>query len=401
MKLAYKAVTRDGKAVHGIIEAKDDKDAAGLLRSRDLLPTEIAPDGEGLLTKYLPFLNKAKFSDLIFFTRQLSSMLVSGLTLMQALTIIKDQMTNKAMADVVSTILVDVEGGSSFSEALAKYPTVFPFLYVSLIRAGEKSGLIDKVLLRLAENLEKQEQLRMTIKSALLYPVIVVIGIIVVISIMMIFVIPQLTGLYESLNISLPLPTLIIIGLSKFMVNYWFLMLGFVVIGYLAFRRWHATVSGQLVMDDLILRLPVFGNIINESILAEISRTLGLLIGSGTLVVDALHETADVADNILYHNAIMGVASRVEKGLSMGDSFGGYTIFPNTLVQMVKVGEQTGKVDESLLRISDYYEREVELKVKNITTAMEPIIIIILGVGVAFLIFSIITPIYSLISQIQ
>lgn len=399
MRLLYKAVTRDGKKVRGLIEAKDANEAASFLRSKELLPTHITQKTErGILSI---FTQKAKSSDLVFFTRQLSSMLASGLTLMQSLSILKDQVQNEAMIEIVSGIIIDIDEGKTFSAALAKYPKFFSQIYISLIKAGEASGLLDKVLLRLADNLEKQQKLKSTVKGALMYPSIVIAGIVAVMFIMMIFVIPQLNTLYKSLNIDLPLSTKIVVGISNFIIVFWPLVFGFFALLLFLFRRWRKTESGQLIFDDFVLKLPVFGKLIRQSILTEFARTFGLLVGTGTLVVEALNQTSDVAGNILYKNAIIGVSKRVEKGITIGDAMSVYSLFPPILVQTVRIGEQTGKLDESLMRVSEYFEREVEQSVKTLTTAMEPFIMIVLGLGVAFLVFSIITPIYSLVSSIQ
>ncbi|MCL6096132.1 MAG: type II secretion system F family protein [Patescibacteria group bacterium] len=401
MKLHYKAATKEGKIEQGLIDANDINAAAQYLRSKELMPIHILKEEENPLSKILPMLNKVKPSDLVIFTRQLSSMLSSGLTLMRALSILKEQVQSSAMQEIVNSIINDVEEGKPFSSSISKYPAVFSDIYISLIKAGESSGLLDKVLARLADNLEKGVKLKGTIKSALMYPIIVIILMVVVMFIMMIFVIPQLTALYQNLNVPLPLPTRIIIGLSGFFKTFWPIMLILLVGGISLFRRWHKTLEGQLIIDSLILKLPVFGKLIKQTILAEFSRTFGLLVGTGTLVVDALLKTADTAGNIHYRNAIKDVSKQVEKGVTIGEAMSVYPIFPPILIQLVKIGEQTGKVDESLAKASEYFEREVDQTVKTLTTAMEPFIMIILGIAVAFLIISVITPIYSLISSIQ
>ncbi len=401
MKLRYKAATKTGKIEQGLIDANDINAAALYLRSKDLMPIHILKEQENPISKILPMFSKVKSTDLIIFTRQLSSMLSSGLTLMRALAILKDQVQSAAMQEVVNSIINDVEEGKPFSSSIAKYPAVFSTIYVSLIKAGEASGLLDKVLVRLADNLEKEAKLKGTIKSALMYPVIVIILMVVVMFIMMIFVIPQLTVLYQNLNVPLPLPTQIVIGFSDFIQTFWPIMLILLVGGVVLFRRWHKTIEGQLITDSLILKLPVFGKLIRQTILAEFSRTFGLLVGTGTLVVDALLQTADTAGNIHYRNAIKDVSKQVEKGVTIGDAMSVYPLFPSILIQLVKIGEQTGKVDESLAKASEYFERDVDQTVKTLTTAMEPFIMVVLGIGVAFLIISVITPIYSLISSIQ
>lgn len=401
MKLSYKATSKDGKIIQGLIEAKDIEEAAYFLRSRDMLPIRIDPVQKQDILPFLSHLNASHHQDLVLLTRQLSSMLTSGLTLMQALSILKDQIQNPEMKEIINNIVTDVQDGKTFSSSIEKYPKVFSKIYVSLIRAGESSGFLDKILLRLADNLEKDQKLKSTIRGALLYPVIILVLMVLVMGVMMIFVIPQLTVLYQNLGIALPLPTQIIVGISNFTVNFWPVVLGGTALIIFGYNRWSKTDSGELLHDDLVLKLPVFGKLIQQSTLTEVSRTLGLLIGAGTLVVQALDETGGVAGNRIYKNAIDDIAKRVEKGVSIGDSMATYAIFPPILVQMVKIGEQTGKLDESLVKVSEYFEREVEGAVKTLTTALEPFIMVILGVSVAFLIISIITPIYNLTSSIQ
>lgn len=400
MRLRYKAVTKDGKLSQGLLDAKDISETASYLRARGLIPITITRIDNQFWTE-LPFFNRVSNSDLIIFTRQLSSMLASGLTLMRALELLKEQMKSQAIGEIITSIIADVQEGKSLGGAIEKYPKVFSRIYVSIIKAGEKSGLLDRVLLRLADNLEKQSNLRSTIKSALMYPVIVVILMVGVIGIMMIFVMPQLASLYQSLNVPLPFTTMVVVGLSNFVVATWpFLIAGGVIL-FAFYRRWSSTTDGRLIVDSFKLKIPVFGKLMEQSILAEFSRTLGLLVGTGTLVVEALVETADTTGNVEYKNAIIAVSNQVEKGVGIGEAMSYYPLFPPLLIQLVEIGEQTGKVDETLAKASEYFEREVDEKVKTLTTAMEPFIMIILGVAVAFLIMSVITPIYSLISSIQ
>lgn len=400
MRLYYRAVTEDNKVVRGLIDARSIDEAAEYLQKHNLLPIKILPENAGL-RKIFTLKRGVSPTHLVFFTRQLASMLTSGLTLMQALVILRKQMQNQEMADTVQGIISNIEEGSTLSQALSKYPRVFSPIYVSLIKAAEETGVLDKVMLRLADNLEKQLKLRQKIRGAMIYPAIVVGMMVVVISIMMIFVIPQLSGLYDSLGLSLPLPTQIVIGASRlFIVGWPFLFAGIAVAVYY-FRRFRRTQTGKYFTDSLLLRAPVFGKLINQSLLTDFSRTFGLLVGTGTLVVDALNKSAEVIDNAVFKKAVIGVNRRVEKGITIGDAMTNTAVFPPVLVEMVKIGEQTGKLDESLERVSEYYEREVEQTVKALTTSIEPIIMIVLAVGVGFLILSIITPIYSLINSLQ
>lgn len=400
MKIQYKATSKDGQIAQGVLDAKDVQEAAFFLREKEMVPLSMHEVDE----QKSPFANlfrKSTSNDLVVFTRQLSSILSSGLTLMQALSILKEQVQNPIMKDVVSNIIADVQEGKTFADAIEKFPNIFSPIYIALIHAAESSGFLDKVLLRLADNLEKQEKLKGTIKGALMYPVIVVILMVVVMFVMMIFVIPQLTNLYQNLNIPLPFTTQVLVAVSTATINFWPIVLGSIVLAVIAYNRWKKTDSGELITDSLKLKIPVFGELIKKTVLAEFSRTFGLLVSAGTLVVQSLNESADTTGNRIYKNAITEVSKRVEKGISIGDAMAAFDIFPPILVQMVKIGEQTGKLDDSLLRVSEYFEREVDGTVKTLTTAMEPFIMIVLGIGVSFLIISIITPIYNLTSSIQ
>lgn len=401
MKLYYHAVTQNGKSLEGVIEARDVEEAARYLRKHQLIPIKIIPPDKIGLNRFFHIFRRSSTKDLIFFTRQLSSMLTSGLTLMQGLVILKDQMRDSGMGDMMNTIVIDVENGKTLSAAIEKYTAIFSPIYVALIKTGESSGLLDKVLVRLADNLEKQQRLTQTIRSALLYPIIVIIMMGVVITIMLIFVIPQLTVLYGNLNSELPLQTQIVVYFSDFVIHFWFVGLVALFALIFFFRKFYQQNSGRRIVDQLLLKLPIFGNLMAQTMMAEFSRTFGLLISSGSLVVDSLLKSADVVGNIHYKEAINMVSNRVEKGITVSDAMNASQYFPPYMVQMVKVGEQTGKLDESLLKASEYYEREVEQSVKTLTVLMEPIIMVILAIGVGFLIFAVITPIYNLLSEIQ
>lgn len=402
MKLYYKAVTNKRESVDGLIDARNPSEAAAYLRSKGLIPITIVKKEKNKFKEMLPFIgNKVRSGDLVTFTRQLSSLLTSGLTLLRSLEILKSQTGNSALVEIISGVIKDIQEGASFSKAISKYPEVFSPVYIALIGASEGSGLLDKAFLRLADTLEKQQKLANAVKSALIYPAIVVTMMIGVVVIMMLFVIPQISTLYQGLNVSLPLPTFILIQISNFFVSFWIVPLVFLIILGFGYNRWHKTMEGKLTIDSILLKIPIFGNLIKKTVLAEFSRTLGILLASGTLVVEALERTSSITGNIHYSNAIVDVAKRVEKGVSIADAMSLYYLFPPNLIELVRVGEQTGKLDETLVKASEYFENEVDQTVKTLSTAMEPIILIILGVGVAFLVISIITPIYQITSSIK
>jgi type IV pilus assembly protein PilC len=401
MKLYYRAVTQDGKSIRGIIDAKDQKEIADYLRKHQLIPVKIVPASQTGIRSIVSFFGRVSGSDVVFFTRQLSSMLSSGLTIIQALNILKSQVQNERMMEVINTIIAQVQDGKTFSSAIEKFPKVFSPIYIALIRTAESSGLMDKIFLGLAENLEKQEKLKKTIQGALLYPIIVVAMMILVVIILMVVVIPQLKTLYVGSNISLPLPTQVIVSTANFFVNFWYILATLGFAGYFYFRNWYSKPSGRKTVDKYILKVPVLGKLLLQSMMSQFTRTLGLLVSSGSLVVDSLLKSSEVVDNVIIKDAVVLVAKRVEKGISMGEAMEVSYLFPPMVVEMVKIGEQTGKVDDSLLRTADYYEREVEESVKILTTLLEPIIMIMLAVGVGFLIIAVITPLYNLITSIQ
>lgn len=402
MKLYYKAVTNKGESIDGLIEARDASEAAVYLRSKELFPIKIVKKEKSKFENLIPFLGeKIKSSEVVSLTRQLSSMLTSGLTLLRSLEILKNQIGNRALTDIVDSIIKDIQEGASFSRAIAKYPAVFSPIYIALVEASEESGLLDKAFLRLADTLEKQQKLKGTVKSALTYPAIVIVMMVIVVFVMMIFVIPQISTLYQTMSVSLPLPTLILIQISNLFVSFWFVIIGFLAFAVFAYKRWYKTTEGKFAIDNLFLKIPVFGILMKKTILTEFTRTLGVLLASGTLVIEALDKVSNITGNIHYKNAIIDISERVEKGVSIGDAMSLHYLFPPNLVELVKIGEQTGKLDETLIKASEYFENEVDATVKTLSTAIEPIILVVLGIGVAFLVISILTPIYQITSSIK
>jgi type IV pilus assembly protein PilC len=396
----YNARDRDGVARTGIVEGVDDKQAAKILRDRGLIVVTVkSTENNFSLDKYLTSFKKVSGSEISNFTRQLSTMITAGLPLTESLSILKNQTKNKQFGIVQESILHDIEGGGSFADSLAKHPDTFPKIYISLVKAGEASGLLDTILARLADNLEKEREFKSKTKGALIYPIIVVIAITIVIFIMMIFVIPKLTGMYKKMGVELPAPTLFLIGMSNLFVNFWWLMIAGMIAAYFAYSRYKKTELGERQLDELSFKIPVFGKIRRQTALTEFARTLGLLIGAGIPIIEALTIVSDSVGNKVYFDAIRKIAKDVEHGAPLSVPISRDGNFPPILSQMVKVGEETGKLDEVLMKISRYFESEVENLIKNLTTAMEPFILILLGVGVAFLVLSILLPIYKLTSS--
>ena len=400
MEYSYIAIDKAGLRQKGVIEANSQKEILAFLRTSNLTTLSIKPitANKGLTISYL---NKIKNGDFVIFTRQLSSMILTGLTLIEALNILKKQNNKPKMQIVLNDIIDRVSEGNALSQALENHKDIFSEVYIALIKAAEAGGLMDKVLERLADNLEKSEDLKKRVRSALFYPGIIMTGVILVIGIMNIFVIPQLGGLYENLNLELPLTTRIVLSMSKATRQFFPLIIVGMIAAVFLYRRLSKAEDGKKIIDKVKLKIPVFGKIIELGVLDEVTRTLSLLVSSGTSIIDALEITAKVANNYWYRRAVTESSTLVEKGISISNAFENQNIFPQIVIQMTKVGESTGKIDESLLKVSEYFERDLDLKVKTLTTAIEPILIITLGISVAFLIISVITPIYGLISQIQ
>ena len=396
----YRVREKTGKVLKGDIEAKDAKVAAMLLRERGLLVIDIRVPAQLSWENFQKLTVRVSYADIATMTRSLSTLIASGLPILESLTLLRNQISNPLLKETIDGIRHEVEGGSSFAKALEKYPHIFNKLYIALIKTGEAAGMLDKVLERLADNMEKQNEFRSKIKGALIYPVIIVIGMVLVAVVMLIFVIPRLTDLYKDLNVELPTVTVILIKLSQFMVLFWWVIALGVFGLFTGLRAWRQTESGQVVTDKIFSKVPIVGPLREKSALVEVCRTLGLLINAGVPIIDALKLVAGASDNVFLTKALGFSAERVEKGFPMALSFAQTDAFPPVVVQMVKVGEETGKLDESFLKLSTYFESETEQLIKGLTTAIEPLIMIILGVGVGFLVISIILPIYKLTSSL-
>lgn len=397
-RFVYKVKAPNGKTQEGKVEARDVATAVGILRERGLVVISIHslthPTGM-MITKLL---SGIKLDDLVAFTRQMATMLEAGLPLTESLSILEIQ-SKPAMSQVIGEVLRDVQSGSSIGDAMEKHTNVFSGVYVSLVRAGEAAGALDTVLKRLADNLEKEKEFRAKTKGALIYPAIVTVGMIAVAIIMMVFVVPKLAVMYEDFDAELPLPTKILIGMSDFVQNFWYIVLALGVIGVVAFNYWRKSPLGSLQYDQLMLRLPVFGKLKTQIILAEVNRTLSLLLGSGISLVEAMEIVERVIPNKVFGNAMARSINNVKKGIPFSITLARQGVFPPIMPNMIAVGEETGKLDEVMLKVSKYFEDEAEHLIKGLTTALEPLIMIVLGIGVGFLVISIIMPIYSLTNQ--
>ncbi len=394
----YRVIDDTNRQVAGVVEANNQAQAVGILRGKKFTIVGLSEMKGSVFDELIASAGKPKFEEITNFTRQLSTMIASGLPLVEALRILKDQ-SRPQMAKVVEQILNEIEGGSSLGSAMEKTQGVFSTVYIALVKAGESAGVLDQIMKKMADTLDKQREFQNKTKGALIYPAIVFIGMIAVSFIMMIFVVPKLTQMYQDFGAELPLPTKILIGISNFMVNYWYLFFGMLAGSFLIFRRWSKTPVGSLLLEQVVFKIPIWGPLKKDIVLAEFSRTMGLLSTAAIPILDGLRIVAETLGSQIYADGIIRAAVRVEKGSTLADAIAAASDFPPILSQMIAVGEQTGKVDEILSKLADFYESQSELKVKALTTAIEPIIMVIMGIGVGFLVMAVIMPIYQLTNQ--
>lgn len=391
----YKAKDIHGDSHTGNIKSSDEHSAAAILRKKGLIVIALKPKsstGNKFLDK---FFNRVSFSDLVVVTRQLATMVSSGLVLSDAIDILYEQQNEGALKKALQGISTDIKGGLTLAQALGKYPDIFPHIYVNLVKSGETSGKLDQVLLQMAEGLEKDKEFKARVKGAMIYPIVVLGMMVVVIVIMMVFVIPKLTSLYQQSTIELPLPTKILIATSNLFINFWWLGIILLIGGGLAFNRWNKTESGNFFVSRLLLKMPIVGKVLTNVILTNFNRTFGLLTSAGIPLLESIGIVSDLTENSVFKKSLKAAYNGVERGLPFSSLLTS-EIFPKIVGQMVKVGEETGKVDEIFFKLADYFESESDHLIKNLTVAIEPIVLIILGIGVGFLVISIILPIYKL-----
>lgn len=394
----YTAKNDHGDTLKGKVEAQSAAQAASALRNRNLLVITVQPISGHSSLPFKDLFEGVSFNDVVTFTRQLSTMITAGLPLTQGLSILAQQ-SKPGIAKMVSDLQREIEGGSTFAKALEKQPKIFPRVYTQLVRAGETGGVLDNVLQRLADNMERDKEFKGKTKGALIYPMIVVIAMFVVALVMLIFVVPQLTDMYKDFDADLPMATQILIDLSSTVSRFWYVGLAGGIGGFILFQRWVATHTGRRTFDRFLLSMPVFGVLRQKTILTEFTRTLSLMLGSGISLLQALDIVSEGINNTIYRDALQQSITQVEKGVSFSQSISKYDMFPPILSQMVSVGEETGKLDDVLLKLSLYFQSESEQAIKNLTTALEPMIMVVLGIGVGLMVVAIIMPIYNLTSQ--
>lgn len=345
-----------------------------------------------------PWQNKITTKNKAFLARQISTMIASGLPLNKAIGILADQERNPKLKEVLVRVLDNLEAGAPFSTAAAKYPVLFDKIFINVVVSGETVGKLSDVLAQLADQYERDGEFSSRVSGAFAYPAFIIVAMLIVGGVMMVYIVPQLQSIFEEANAVLPLPTRIIIGLSTFLKNDWLLLILGLVAAFFLLSAYFRAAAGKRLLDNVQIKLP--GGVGVEIYMTRLSQTLGMLIQAGTPIIEALNVTADVIDNVYYRDLLHDAVGQVKRGIPLSVPLSQSSYFPPIVSQMVAVGEQTGQLDKILLNLGQYYQGEVDDKLKNISTLIEPIIIVIVGIGVGFLVYSILIPIYN-IAQIQ
>jgi type IV pilus assembly protein PilC len=392
----YTARAFNGDLRTATIDASSRDDVIAQLRKQRLSVVKIDQDAVKKIGR-----GSIKTRDVVIFTRQFSTMINSGLPLVQALTILADQTDNKALAEVTKKVVFDVESGNTVADALSKHPRAFTNLYVNMVAAGEAGGILDTILMRLATFLEKNDALVRKVKGAMIYPAVIMSVAAIAIVVLLIFVIPVFENMFGSVGLALPLPTRIVIGASRFLKSYWWLLGAVIIVGAYMLKKYYASNSGKLVIDRLMLKMPVLGDVLRKSAVSRFTRTLGTLISSGVSILEGLEITAKTAGNRVIQDAIMQSRSSIAGGDTIAQPLQKSKVFPPMVISMIAVGEQTGGLDEMLSKIADFYDEEVDAAVSNLLSLLEPIMIVFLGVIVGGMVVAMYLPIFDMINAVQ
>jgi type IV pilus assembly protein PilC len=344
---------------------------------------------------------KISMRDVVIFTRQFSTMINAGLPLVQALDILAKQSENPSLKDVTRAVVYDVESGHTVADALRKHPKAFTDLYVNMVAAGEAGGILDTILMRLATFMEKNDALVRKVKGAMIYPAVISSVAAIAIIVLLVFVIPVFEKMFASVGLALPMPTRVVIGMSKFLTSYWWAMIAGIGGGVWSLKKYYATSDGKLAIDRLMLKAPVLGDVLRKSSVSRFTRTLGTLIGSGVSILDGLEITAKTAGNRVISDAIMESRTSIAGGETISAPLEKSKVFPPMVISMIAVGEQTGGLDEMLSKIADFYDEEVDAAVSGLLSLMEPIMIVFLGVVVGGMVVAMYLPIFDMINAVQ
>jgi type IV pilus assembly protein PilC len=396
----WEGQTRKDEVKKGEIEAVDELAVRGLLRRQGLKSIEIRKKPKDL-AEYMPFLkSRIKEKSVVVFCRIFSTMINAGLPLIQCLDLLAQQESNNNFAKIIMGIKEDIEGGTSLTDALKKYPKVFDELFVNLIAAGEAGGILDVVLARLSNYMEKAMKLKSKVEGAMTYPITVMVISVGVVSLLLIKVIPVFQKMFEGMGGELPGPTAMLIAASEFARSYWWFAVGVLILMIIAFNRFYKTEKGRLAVDSLLLKLPVFGDLLKKVAVAKFSRTLSTMLSSGVPILEGLSIVSKTSGNVVVENALMKTRQSISEGQSIAEPLEQAKLFPPMVVQMIAVGEATGALDAMLSKIADFYDDEVDAAVSAMTTLLEPVMMVFLGGVVGGMIIAMYLPIFKLASVV-
>jgi len=394
---AYTARTIGGELRSATIDAASKDDVIAQLRRQRLTLVKIEDESR----KKQKRLGRIKTRDIVIFTRQFSTMINSGLPLVQALDILSKQTDNKALASVTRDVVFDVESGHTLADALRKHPKAFSDLYVNMVAAGEAGGILDTILMRLATFMEKNDALVRKVKGAMIYPGVIMSVAFIAVTTLLLFVIPVFQKMFGSVGLALPMPTRIVIGASDLLKSYWWLMGGVGTAAVMFLAKYYRTPDGKLRIDRMLLRVPILGDVLRKSAVSRFTRTLGTLISSGVSILDGLEITAKTAGNRVIQDAIMASRASIAGGDTIAQPLAKSKVFPPMVISMISVGEQTGGLDEMLSKIADFYDEEVDAAVTGLLAALEPLMIVFLGVVVGGMVVAMYLPIFDMINAVQ
>lgn len=395
-----------GKNTRGIVETGEittatKEEVAAQLGRKNITPTLIVEKEKKPLLG-LSFGAKVKDKDIVVFTRQFSTMIDAGLPLVQALDILSEQVENKTLGKALKMIKSDVEGGSTYADALKKHPRIFTELYVNMVAAGETGGILDTILTRLAGYIEKAMKLKKKVKGAMVYPAVVTTVAVIIVAVILVFVVPTFTKMFETLGGTLPLPTKIVVNISNFLKGIGGVIILATIIGSVIFiNRARRTEKGKIVTDRFLLKLPIFGILIIKVAIAKFTRTMGTLTSSGVPILDGLEITAKTSGNKVIEQSVMEVRAAVQEGKTLAEPLMKSKVFPPMVTHMIAVGESTGALDSMMSKIADFYDDEVDNTVSNLTAMMEPVLMVFLGTTVGFIIVAMYLPIFKLVTLIK
>jgi type IV pilus assembly protein PilC len=390
------AQTKKGRKLKGEIDAATEAIALSQLKKRNFTVKKLKLKPKDIFQNISFLKPKVTNKDIVVFTRQFSTMIDAGLPLVQGLTILGEQCENPTFKTILKEITKDVEGGSTLAEAMKKHPKVFDNLFVNLVAAGEVGGILDTILRRLAQFIEKAERLKSQIKGAMTYPIVVMAIAVIVISVILVFVIPVFEDMFKSFGSALPTPTQLVVNMSRFLKgNIHWVIIAMIAIGY-GLKRYRGTASGRKQTDSLFLKLPVFGNLLKKTAVARFTRTLGTMISSGVPILDALEIVAKTAGNVVIEEIIYEVRGSIAEGQTIAEPLSENDIFPGMVIQMIAVGEATGALDSMLEKIADFYDEEVDAAVGALTSMLEPLLMLFLGGSIGGLVIAMYLPIFGM-----